>query len=176
METIIFNIKNIVKEEGICKIIFDYKKRLEWVELIKEHTLDNKVNWAELSKLQLEEEFIHEFRNDLLWLYISIYQDLTEKFMEEHVKYILWKQISKYQRLSEGFMKKYKRNLDWTLLSTYQRLTARFIDRHRDYVNWLKIANHQKGLPSGFLARHNGDIRRDIDIMYDHPREPITRI
>lgn len=173
--TVILNIiTDIVKEEGISKLILNYKKRLEWVELILEYTYDNKIDWSILSKKQeLSEDFIHEYKDKLNWLYICIYQTLSESFIENHKHYILWRWISKYQKLTQNFIHKYKEVLNWDMICTYQRLSSRFIEKHRSYVKWLKIANHQSGLSAGFLIKHKNDIRRDLNVMeyYEYPED-----
>lgn len=162
-------IRNIVKEKGVAKLIINYKKRFEWVDLIDNYTFDNKVDWASLSKKQiLKEDFIQEFKDKVNWLYICIYQSLSERFIEKHKSYILWRWISKYQKLSMGFIHKYREVLNWDLLCTYQKMSSKFIEEHRGYVNWLKIANHQYNLDPGFLARHNHDIMRDTNDMEYH--------
>ena len=157
---------DIVKEKGVAELILNYKKRFEWVELIDKYTLCNNVNWASVSKRQdLPEDFIHEFKDKLCWLYICIYQSLTEDFIEKHKSYIPWKWISKYQKLSQKFIHRYREVLNWDMICTYQILSSKFIEEHHRYVKWLKIANHQHNLDAGFLAKHNNDIRRDMDNM-----------
>ena len=163
-------IRNIVEEEGLAKLILDYKKRFEWVEIIKKYTNgDLLTNWHLLTKnVELSEEFIHEFKDDINWVYICIYQTISERFIEEHKSYIHWIYISKHQRLTQHFIHKYRDVLNWDLICTYQRLSSKFIEDHYRYVKWLKIVNHQNGLDAGFLSRHRYDIRRDMDNMEYH--------
>ena len=87
---------DIVKEKGVAKLIISYKKRFEWAEIIQKYTIGNNstTDWVSLSKNEeLEEDFIHEFRDDVSWLYVCIYQSLSERFIERHKSYILWRRI-----------------------------------------------------------------------------------
>jgi hypothetical protein len=141
---------DFVYEEGICKIICDYKKEMETCEL---HKLKDKYlnewyqDWEMLSCYQcLDEDFIKEFDSQIKWDYILKYQKLSEKILIEYNKCFNkkdWSNISRYQRLSEKFIKRFRNKVDWYYISKYQKLSEKFIKRYKYKVNWYCISRFQ---------------------------------
>ena len=69
--------------------------------------------WLDISiDEKLSEPFIREFKNSVIWDYISEYQKLSESFIKEFRNRVNWEKISKYQKLSESFIREFFDKLD----------------------------------------------------------------
>lgn len=69
---------------------------------------------------------------DLLEFYIKKYEDIN------------WLLISKYQNLSITFMETYLNNLEWDEISQSQFMTLEFILKNKDVINWSLIGQNIK--------------------------------
>jgi len=95
-------------EENIERMIYGYKKSMEWGEIIDKYDSD----WNLISlRLDLTEDFIREYKYDVYWELISKYSKLSEDFIREFEDYVHWYYISKYQNLSAEFKELYKDKL-----------------------------------------------------------------
>lgn len=63
------------------------------------------MNIKEINKMcNTDYESVQEFKNQVDWKYISIYQKLSEIFITENKELVNWKYISEFQKLSETFI------------------------------------------------------------------------
>ena len=77
METI----TNLVKEQGITRMIYDLKKHFEYGQIIDSFSGD----WKKISKYgELNEEFMNLYKDDLNWILMSEYQKMSDDFINEH--------------------------------------------------------------------------------------------
>jgi hypothetical protein len=105
----------------------------------------DEVIWIYISKYQkLSENFIREFKDKINWGNISIYQKLSEGFIREFEDKVDWRWISMYQKLSEGFIREFKDKIKWKCISKYQKLSENFIREFKDKVIWINISQYQK--------------------------------
>ena len=109
MEEIKDLLQDEVLEECVVDIIFEYKKYMEWRDIIDKY--DGK--WGNISTHQtLSEEFIHEYKDKLDWKCISFYQTLSEEFIREYQNRVWWIGISICQKsLSDAFREEFKDKL-----------------------------------------------------------------
>jgi hypothetical protein len=65
--------------------------------------------WVEISyKVDLPEDFIREFKDNVDWYWISLHQTLSEDFIREFQDKVYWYHISWYQKLSTNFINEFK--------------------------------------------------------------------
>jgi hypothetical protein len=96
-----------------------------------------KIQWHELGKTKLSDDFINIFSNYLSWSDISEYQNLSQEMLEKHANKLHWNLVSKFQDLSEDFIRKHKYDVDWQKISFYQEnLSIPFIE---EFINYLDL-------------------------------------
>ena len=64
--------------------------------------------------------------NEINWINISYYQELSEDFIEKHKDRVNWNYISYCQKLSEDFIEKHMDRVDWDYISSRQKLSKSF--------------------------------------------------
>jgi len=110
-----------------------------WESIDKKDIDFSKEEWEEISAYNyLSEEFIKEFKDEVIWFYISCSQKLSEDFIREFKDKVNWIYISSYQKLSEAFIGEFKDKVIWEYVSIYQKLSGRFIDEFIDYIYYDK--------------------------------------
>lgn len=93
-------------------------------------------SWEELSEnVELSEQFIRDFKDDVDWEHISMYQKLSDPFIRDFKDKVDLDWISKHQRLSESFIREFKNKVDWEYISMYQKLSNDFIEEFHDKLN-----------------------------------------
>ena len=108
-------------------------------------------DWEWLSKYEhLSEDFIREFKDNVIWYWVSQHQHLSEDFIREFKDRVHWGCISDYQNPSEDFIREFKDRVDWACISAYQHLSGDFIREFADQVYWDLISQHQH-LSEGFI-------------------------
>ena len=108
-------------------------------------------DWEWLSKYEhLSEDFIREFKDNVIWYWVSQHQHLSEDFIREFKDRVHWGCISDYQNLSEDFIREFKDRLRWICISKYQHLSEDFIREFANRVDWNMISMHQH-LSEGFI-------------------------
>ena len=84
--------------------------------IFKSENLITKNEWTDASYyLNLSEEFIREFKNEVDWENISAFQILTENFIREFKGLVYWPYISGKQELSFNFIREFEHLIDWDL-------------------------------------------------------------
>ena len=102
-------------------------------------------DWEWLSKYEhLSEDFIREFKDNVIWYWVSQHQHLSEDFIREFKDRVHWGCISDYQNLSEDFIREFKDRVDWACISAYQHLSEDFIREFADQVYWDLISKYQR--------------------------------
>ena len=145
----------------------DYKK------IIKSH----KEDWAAISAdPSLDEGFIREFADKVVWRIIAEKQDLSESFIEANIDRFndpatgsldLTAILTK-QKLSENFLRKYADKFkwsDWKVLSSCQKLSEKFILDFENKVNWSDITAGQE-LSEKFIEEHQDKIKWEYVARY----------
>lgn len=90
-------ITDLVKEYGITSIIYEYKKQMEYQDIIYKYTIDGKINWKHISDDQIIDlEFIEMYKENLHF-------------------YLLQKQ--KRFNTNEEFLNKYEHDIDWEYIT-----------------------------------------------------------
>lgn len=123
--------------------------KLELAKLIKLNnlsTLDmfDKDDWNMLSLNNLSEDFIHFFRNELNWTYLSGNYKMSEEFISKHSKYIDWNVLFTMRVLSEKFIIKNYKKSRWDVISTYTTMSPSFIRKFQKRLNWKKVSSNLK--------------------------------
>lgn len=96
-----------------------------------------KIQWYEIGKTKLSDDFINIFSDYLSWSDISEYQDLSEEMLEKYANKLHWNLVSKFQNLSEDFIRKHKNDVDWQKISFYQKnLSIPFLE---EFINYLDL-------------------------------------
>jgi hypothetical protein len=100
------------------------------------------IHWKTFSKFVdinvLSDNFIDKFINELDWICISIYQDLTEEFMQKFSYKIDWVSASLFQTMSEQFIREFQHKVCWDHLldgPTGKILSKEFRDEFKDRFN-----------------------------------------
>jgi hypothetical protein len=100
-------------------------------------------DWRYISeKSILSEEFIREFKDDVIWYLISKNQKLSEDFIREFEDFVDWDYISMHQKLSEDFIREFQHMLSWYAISSYQMISENFIREFHNEVNWFYISSN----------------------------------
>lgn len=105
---------NIVKEEGIVRLINEYKSSCIIEKYMGKNYDDfSKENWDDIShKYRLSEDFIDEFREKVNWRYISQRQTLSENFIRKYQDKVNWQFIPVAQKLSNDFLLEFLHKFD----------------------------------------------------------------
>ena len=118
-------------------------------------------DWEWLSKYEhLSEDFIREFKDNVIWYWVSQHQHLSEDFIREFKDRVHWGCISVYQNLSEDFIREFKDRVDWACISAYQHLSGDFIREFQDRVDWDCISIYQR-LSEDFIREFKDRVHWD---------------
>jgi hypothetical protein len=90
--------------DGIKDIILEYKKHIEWGEIINKYNNE----WDIISTINLPDEFIDYFKDNINWLYRCCECKLTTSDIIKYEKYIDFDLISRYQKLDKHIIDKYE--------------------------------------------------------------------
>ena len=140
-----FNENNCITQ-SINKIL-NNKDSKEWHEISRFSLPEafirkfrNNIDWIWISMYQkLSEEFIREFRDRVYWYWISFYQNLSEEFIHEFRDRVHWYWISRYQNLSENFIREFRNRIDWYFIHFYKTLTKDFVHKLRNRLKWYSM-------------------------------------
>ena len=127
------------------------------------------IDWCDVCKCPLTEDFIREFKYKVDWDYISEFQNLSEDFIREHKDKVDWDYISVYQKLSEDFIREFQDMVDWIAISKFQYLSEDFIREFQDMVNWYSISARQK-LSEDFIR----EFQDKVDWYYISGRQKLS--
>ena len=131
--------------------------------------------WRALSEHQhLSEDFIREFKDDVIWHRISSCQHLSEDFIREFKGDVIWGCISKYQHLSEDFIREFKDDVIWGWVSISQHLSEDFIREFADKVTWVFISMHQQ-LSEDFIREFKDKVHWGWISMHQQLSEDFIR-
>ena len=118
-------------------------------------------DWEWLSKYEhLSEDFIREFKDNVIWYWVSQHQHLSEDFIREFKDRVHWGCISDYQNLSADFIREFKDRVDWACISAYQHLSGDFIREFQDRVDWDCISIYQR-LSEDFIREFKDRVHWD---------------
>ncbi len=84
---------------------------------------DDPKSWYGISHMSLSEDFIREFQDELIWLYISCGSKLSEGFIREFKDKVDWRYISECQEFSKGFISEFGDRFDLERLVEINKLT-----------------------------------------------------
>lgn len=181
--------KNITRHQEISDdFMCEFEDKIDWRYLAKDihngfsEKLFRKINsiapelinWKEISKEKLSENFIREFKDKVHWGNISEYQELTDDFIDEfadvvnwrfissnrfpsaklyskYISRIYWGYIYKYE-LPEDFIKQFECHMCWNKIAMRQQLSENLIIEKWDAVSWLDILQYQI-LSESFLRK-----------------------
>lgn len=104
--------------------------------------------WDIISRRPLEEQFIRENSEKILWfdIFNGLHiQEYTDQFFIDYAEEIRWRKISSLENLSENFIEKYKFKLNWNVLCNRQNFSKEFLMKHLDQLAVVeKILNISK--------------------------------
>lgn len=99
---------NKVQEKGIVDIIYNYKKDLEFQDIIE------------------------KFYND--WELISCQRDLPLQFIIDNKDKLVMSLFSRFHRLTDEILEELKEYLIWDTVSYSRQLTQSQVDKYSDYI------------------------------------------
>lgn len=140
---------DIVKEKGISDIILDFKKHMEWGEILEKYNNDF---YEICEKEDLTEEFIEYFEDDIIWPIISI-KDLPYSILDKYQEKIVWGIYIVNNKPSENILRDFHYNFkgafddnddrdDWYMVSAVCKLSEDFLHRHREKIHWSAYINN----------------------------------
>lgn len=100
------------------------------------------------------------------WNVISIHVDLSEDFIREFQNEVDWDSISQYQNLSESFMEEFQHKLNWYLISTCQKMSEDFIIKFTGELEPLGLIQNKyidKDLARKIKTTINRNLLRGLD-------------
>jgi hypothetical protein len=102
-------------------------------------------DWHGLShqKHLLDEAFVREFQNELMWLYVTFYARLSESFIIEFSDKISWRWVAVYQNVSEDFIRQHQDKIEFETLPR-RPLSEEFMREFADRLNWKDIFHYHK--------------------------------
>lgn len=175
LELIMDYITEQVFESGVTDIIYEYKKLLEYQELIENYSS----KWDEICYYEkLSDEFIKLYYDNIDWNTLSLNLFFDENFIEEHFDKLNLRRLSS-RKYSIEFLRRNKDRLDWSIIMikkydeeiliefidyidiymacTFQKLSENFIENHinlfNDRMYWYYLFQHQE-FSSEFKQRH----------------------
>jgi len=103
----------------------------------------DEVNWitdsTNISKnVELSDNFMNVYSNEIDWMVISEYQKLSDGFIEKHIDKIDWGLLSEYQNLSDYILDKYSVKVDWEKYSNNNELSEKDILKYEEYFTSIK--------------------------------------
>ena len=103
--------------------------------------MDEEINWKEISRDNLTEDFMEEFRTKLYWPDVCMYNtNLTEKFIHRFSNFVYWPFVFVWQELSEEFIEQHKKYLDppnWLFIYIYQNVSEEFLLKHKKELHMI---------------------------------------
>lgn len=132
----------------------DFKKKCNWIDLYqKEESIENAFNGFN-PLLELSEDFINFFSEDIGWYKISKNIKLDEKFIEKNSDKVNWAMVCQFQNLSENFIERNLDKISWSKLSLGQkRLSEEFIWKYRTKLNINNVILNNKVISSNFKSK-----------------------
>jgi hypothetical protein len=126
------SLKNIVKEEGIVKIIYQYKTELEWYQIIK----DNLFNFKNMIKNEIITEemveyFIPLIQNQETFFFYDLCNSniiLSDDFIRTHCENLNIQQLLYKQSIPEDILIKNINDIEWWITSK-NHLQENIIDK-----------------------------------------------
>lgn len=97
----------------------------------------------------LNEELLIEYREELDWYIVCLYQNISEEFMDKWPSYINWAPISLHRKLSDEFIIRHQCRLYWSYLSNSGNLSENIV---------RKFANSSDGIDWRLLVVDNYSI------------------
>jgi hypothetical protein len=104
-----------------------------WDDTTKETQSEDKLNslidivdWVEISDRRLEEDFIRDFQDCVVWEAVSGGSVLSEDFIREFKDKVDWDNISSEQALSEDFIREFQDWVNWDYIFFYQGISEEF--------------------------------------------------
>jgi hypothetical protein len=93
-------------------------------------------DWIYISKeINLSDDFIVAFKENLNWTTISIHQDLSEDFIRKYQHLLNWQFISRDQELSNDFLTEFENKINWPYYFLNDKPSFLMLKRHILKVN-----------------------------------------
>jgi len=110
-------------------------------------SLEKYMDWDNISKQELSENFMRKYNRFLNWWIISEHQKMSESFIREFKTKVNWVSLlfNKKLDLSNGFKEEFKELLPFESLARDSKaLSEDFIRRHENQVDWKFVSRcHQ---------------------------------
>jgi hypothetical protein len=82
--------------------------------------------------------------SNLNWQYICEYCVLSEEFIREFKEEVLWDDISENQVLSEDFIREFQHKVYWPHISHCQKFSDEFLLEFSNKINWFWYLNSKE--------------------------------
>lgn len=165
---------NIVKEKGVSNIILNYKKHMEWGELLEKYNNDF---YEICEKEDLPEGFIDYFKKDIIWSILST-KDLPYSILDKYQEKIVWSVYIANNKPSEDILRDFHDNFkgefeddneehhDWFMVSVICELSEDFLHRHREKIHWLAYIDNNEFVENLYddfqdIIMHQENIHRE---------------
>jgi hypothetical protein len=127
-----------------------YADKLDWTMVFKHFDFDDELLRRYMYKAttnlhrisismyqKLSEDFMDEYKDELIWIFVSINQTMSEKFIREHQKYIDFSYLPYYQDISLSLIKDLMKTekVSWKNISEYYPLKEAFILEYYEYLD-----------------------------------------
>lgn len=106
-------ILNKVKEQGVVDIIYDYKKDLEF------------------------EDILDKYYND--WELISCQRDLPFQFIKDNKENLNMYLFSRFHRMTDEILEEMKDQLNWDAIVASYQLTKPQVEKFSNYINFKEL-------------------------------------
>lgn len=104
------------------------------VETFREYCWNEDNFWGVSKVVNLSEEFILEFREELNWAFVIQNSQLSANVIRKCEEFIHWDLLSKYQILSLDIIETYAGRVNWASIFVYQDLPQEFRKKYQHKI------------------------------------------
>jgi hypothetical protein len=101
------------------------------------------VNWTNISKLPLSEDFIRKYAKSVNWHMLCMHHPLTLTLIHEFPENIDYSFVVQNKNLSESVRDNQVSYMDWEQFQRYQTLTATMLDKYFDELDPMIVLQYQ---------------------------------
>lgn len=111
--------------------------------------------WPKVSCTRpIPEDSIWLFREELDWVAICRFHDLSEEFMLKARDYLIFNAVCRSQVITPKIADELGDKLNWSLLVKNPSVPDKVLWEHRDKINWPKVHGWGKKAPTSIAEVH----------------------